>query len=726
MKTGLISRRQVLQGAGALGLLAGLERLVPSYARAGTTGFAQQLSALSGDTIDLTIAETPFRVGNRTATAGTINGTVPGPLIRLREGQDVTLRVTNRLKETSSIHWHGVLVPPDMDGVPGVSFAGIKPGETFVYKFRIKQYGTYWYHSHSPGQAQAGVYAPLIFDPMETDPVKYDREYVVVLSDWTYSSEMAMIGNLKKQSGFFNFQRRTMGEFFSDLAKYGWGPTWDNYQMWAHMRMDPTDFADVTGHAYTYLMNGLSPEANWTGLFSPGERVRLRFIDSGAMTFFDVRIPGLKMTVVQADGQNVQPVEVDEFRIGPAETYDVIVEPKEEQAYTIFAEALDRSGYARGTLASSAGLTAAIPARRARPLRTMEDMGMSMEGMEMAGGKMQMPGMKLEMDKNAKAGGKMSEMAHGMDMNMPGMKSGGEHNMPGMQQEPKKPATPSKPAEHDMHNMPGMQGDTKKPASPNKPAQPDMQNMPGMQGGAKKPDTPAKPSQHEGHNMPGMQKQPAQQPPHDMSKMPDKQAMPQHDMKNMAGMNDHSEIPGSKPVKHGPDKHGSGNQSIPDETRSRLNDPGAGLGGEGRRVLVYTDLKALVPYPDRRPPERELELHATGHMERFIWSFEGKKFSQAPPVHFRYGERLRWTFVNDTMMEHTFHLHGMFMELENGTGDYLPRKHTVLVKPAERVSVAITPIERGPFAFHCHLNLHMEAGMFRVVVVVDTLPEVRS
>lgn len=725
MKTRFVSRREVLQGAGALGLLAGLERLVPSYARTSLPGAAQQLQALSGDTIDLTIAETPFRVGNRTATARTINGTVPGPLIRLREGQDVTLRVTNRLKNTSSIHWHGVLVPPDMDGVPGVSFAGIKPGETFVYKFRIKQYGTYWYHSHSPGQAQAGVYAPLIFDPMEPDPVKYDREYVVVLSDWTSRSEMAMIGNLKKESGFFNFQRRTMGEFFSDLAEYGWAPTWDNYQMWARMRMDPTDLADVTGATYTYLMNGLSPASNWTGLFRPGERVRLRFIDSGAMTFFDVRIPGLKMTVVQADGQNVQPVEVDEFRIGPAETYDVIVEPKEEQAYTIFAEALDRSGYARGTLATNAGMMAAVPARRARPLRTMEDMGMSMEGMEMAGGKMggmQMPGMKLEMDKNAKAGGKMSGMAHGMEMNMPGMKpSGGEHNMPGMQPE-RKP-----PAQHDMQNMPGMKDAPKQPATTKPPAGHDMQNMPGMQGGAKKPDTPAKPAQHDMHNMPNMPKPPAQQPPHDMTKMPDKQAMPPgHDMKNMTGMTDHSEIPGSKPVKHGPDHHGSGNQATPDETRSRLDDPGVGLGGEDRRVLVYTDLKALHPYPDRRQPERELELHATGHMERFIWSFDGKKFSQAPPIYFRYGERLRWTFVNDTMMEHTFHLHGMFMELENGTGDYLPRKHTVLVKPAERVSVAITPPERGPFAFHCHLNLHMEAGMFRVVVVVDNLPEVRS
>ena len=661
----LFSRREALKGIGALGVLAALERLTPTYARLDLNTAAQQLPALSGNTIDLTIAETAFRIGNRTATARTINGTLPGPIIRLREGQDVTLRVTNHLKDTSSIHWHGVLVPPDMDGVPGVSFAGIKPGTTFVYNFRIKQYGTYWYHSHSPGQLQAGVYAPLIFDPLEADPIKYDREYVVVLSDWTFSSEQTLISKLKKQAGYFNFQQRTMDEFFSDLSKYGSSPTWENYLMWARMRMDPTDFADVTGHAYTYLMNGLSPETNWTGLFRPGERVRLRFIDSGSMTFFDVRIPGLKMTVVQADGQNVQPIEVDEFRMGPAETYDVIVEPKDERAYTIFAEALDRSGYARGTLAPRAEMSAEIPKRRLRPLRTMEDMGMSMEGMSASS-------MKLEMDKNMKAGGMMSVMDHGMDMNKPGMKpSGGEPKMPGMQGGAKKPDMPS------------------------------MKDMPGMQ---KKPEQPAMPG------MPGMPSQPKPQ-----------------EMKNMPGMNDTSEIPGSKPVKHGPDNHGIGNQSTPEFTRSRLDDPGVGLGGEGRRVLVYTDLRALHPYPDRRQPERELELHATGHMERFIWSFEGKKFSQEPdPIHFRYGERLRWTFVNDTMMEHTFHLHGMFMELENGTGDYLPRKHTVLVKPAERVSVAITPIERGPFAFHCHLNLHMEAGMFRVVLVSDNLPEVRS
>ena len=626
MKPNFIARRSLLKGMGAFGALTALESILPAYAWSSVSNSVAPTTQLSGNVIDLTIAETPFRVDTQTTTAITINGTVPGPLIRLREGQDVTLNVTNRLKETSSIHWHGILLPSDMDGVPGVSFAGIEPGTTFVYRFSVKQSGTYWYHSHSGGQEQAGVYAPMIIDPIELDPIQYDREYVVMLSDWSFDSLEGMIAKLKKQSGYFNFQKRTLGEFFMDVKRQGWFSTFDNYMMWAQMRMDPTDFADVTSNAYTYLMNGLSPAVNWTGLFKPGERVRLHFIQVGVMTFQDVRIPGLKMTVVQADGQNVQPVEVDEFRIGPAETYDVIVEPKEDRAYTIFAETLDRSGYARGTLAPRPGMSAAVPERRPRPLRTMADMGMDMPGMQMGG-----------MDGKA------------------------EHkNMP-------------------MHDMDMDAGDKDMK----------MENM--------------KPS-NGGHPMPGM-----------------------HDMPQMPNRVDRSEIPGSTPVKHGPDDHGPGNQTVPDITRSRLDEPGIGLGGDNRRVLVYTDLKALYPYPDQRKPERELEIHLTGNMERFMWSLDGKKYSNAKePVHFRYGERLRWTFVNDTMMEHTMHLHGMWMHLENGAGEYLPRKHTVLVKPAERVSVAITADAPGRWAFHCHLLLHMEVGMFRVVEVSDRIPEARS
>lgn len=625
-----LTRRRLLRGVSAFGLVTAAEQLLPRYLWAGpqTGAVGQSSTGLSGEVIDLTIAETPFRVGGKTGTARTINATLPGPLIRLREGQDVTLNVTNRMKVNSSIHWHGVLVPHDMDGVPGVAFPGIAPGETFQYRFHVRQYGTYFYHSHSPGQLQEGVYAPLIIDPARREPYKYDRDLVIMLSDWTFLREHEMIGRLKKQPGYFNFQQRTMPEFFSDVRAYGIKPTWDNYRMWARMRMDPTDLQDVTGHTYTYLMNGLPSAGNWTGLFTPGERVRLRIINISAMTFHDVRIPGLKMTVVQADGQNIHPVEVDEFRAGPAESYDVIVEP-EDRAYTIFSEALDRSGYVRGTLAPRPGMTAEIPPRRSRPLRTMEDMGMSMAGMDMSS-------MKLEMDKNMKAGGKMMDM------------SGMKHDMPGMK------------------DMPG------------------MTDMPGMK------------------DMPGTQ----------------------HEMPGMAGMV--LEKPPSGPVMHNRDSHGTGNQSIPMETRSRWDDPGIGLGGENRRVLVYADLKALDTM-DKRPPARELEIHLTGHMERFMWSLDGKKFSEArEPIYFRLGERLRWTFINDTMMEHTMHLHGMFMELENPGDRPGARKHTVLVKPAERIPVLITPDERGPFAFHCHLDLHMAAGMFRVVFVADRLPETTS
>lgn len=365
----LISRRTFLKKSGAWSALIALNRIFPAYTQPGVFDATPLTQSLSGDVIDLVIARTSFQVGDRTAVATTINGTVPGPLLRLREGQNITLNVTNQLDEATSIHWHGILLSPDMDGVPGVSFSGIAPGTTFSYRFKIRQYGTYWFHSHSGGQEQAGMYAPIIIDPIEPDPIQYDREYVIMLSDWSFASVNTMIAKLKKQPGYFNFQKRTLGDFIQDVRRDGLFSTFDDYLMWAKMRMDPTDLADVTGHAYTYLLNGFTSAANWTGLFRRGERIRLRFIQAGAMTFQDIRIPGLKMTVVQADGQNVQPVTVDELRIGPAETYDVIVEPKEERAYTIFAETLDRSGFARGTLAPRPGMTAAIPPQRPRPDR---------------------------------------------------------------------------------------------------------------------------------------------------------------------------------------------------------------------------------------------------------------------------------------------------------------------------------------------------------------------
>ncbi len=542
------TRRRFLRTAAAASLLAGFESLAPTYAKPG------ERRRKPGEPIDLTIDYQTIDIGGWRAKAIAINGTVPGPLVRLREGEDAVIRVTNRLTDSdTSLHWHGLILPFQMDGVPGVSFAGIRSGETFTYRFPVRQNGTYWYHSHTAAQEQLGVYGPLIIDPSGGDPFRYDREYVVVLGDWLSGDPMAMVAKLKKQSSYSNYDRRTVGDFARDAAKDGLGAALKDRWTWGKMRMDPTDIADITGHHFTFLMNGLAPDTNWTGLFRPGERVRLRFINAAAVTFFDVRIPGLPMRVVQADGQNVKPVTVDEFRIGIAETYDVIVEPRDDRAYTIFAETIDRSGFARGTLAPRAGMSAALPERRKRPVRTMADMGMAMTG-EMAG----MPGMKMD----AAPGGAM----------------------------------------------------------------------------------------------------------------------------------------------HGPDKHGPGNSVVAMAPANRLGDPGTGLEGMPWRVLVYNDLQSLTANYDRRPPEREIELHATGNMERYMWGFDGKKYSEAKaPIEFHYGERLRFTWVNDTMMEHPLHLHGMFMELDNGHGAHNPRKHTVVLKPGEKLSLNITADAPGLWAFHCHV-----------------------
>jgi len=336
---------------------------------------------VGGDQVtDLVVARTPFGYGGRESMAVTINGSVPGPILRFREGETATLRLTNHLDEDTSIHWHGILIPSEMDGVPGVSFPGIRPGETFTYRFQVRQSGTYWYHSHSSLQEQLGMYAPLIMAPARRDPVAYEREHVIVLSDWTFHDPHRLLAVMKKASGFFNFQQRTLGDFFREAKQNGFRNTWEEREMWGRMRMNPTDILDVTGAAYTYLVNGLPPDGNWTGLFHPGERVRLRFVNASAATMFNVRIPGLPMTVVAADGQNVQPVTVEEFQIAIAETYDVIVQPNGDQAYSVFSEAIDRSGYGRGTLAPRPGMSAPVPALRERPLRTMIDMGMEMAG----------------------------------------------------------------------------------------------------------------------------------------------------------------------------------------------------------------------------------------------------------------------------------------------------------------------------------------------------------
>ena len=558
-----VSRRTFVKGLAAGGALSLSGRI---FASADT--LAQELpraaqQTLSGTQFDLAIGETPMNFTGSTRIAQTINGSIPGPVLRWREGDTVTLRVANRLAdEDTSIHWHGIILPAEMDGVPGLSFHGIRPGETFTYQFDVRQAGTYWYHSHSGFQEQRGIYGALVIAPAGEDPIASDREHVIVLSDWTDEKPERVFAKLKKQSDYYNYNKRTLGDWLRDVRTQGLSRTLADRAAWGEMRMNPTDLADVGGATYTHLMNGTTPNGNWTGLFKSGERVRLRFINGSAMTYFDVRIPGLKMTVVAADGLRVHPVTVDEFRIATAETFDVIVEPSGQDAFTIFAQAMDRTAYAAGTLAVREGLRAPVPALDPRPLLSMADMG------------------------------------------------------------------------HDM--------------------------------GA-----------HAGHNMSGMAA-----PKHPESE----DGSPVVDMQTMMPM-------------------------------SKLDDPGIGLRDNGRRVLSYSDLGSVFPDPDGRDPGREIELHLTGHMGKFAWSFDGIKFSDAEPLRFNYGERLRIVLVNDTMMTHPIHLHGMWSDLENDAGDFMVRKHTIDMPPGTRRTYRVSADALGRWAYHCHLLFHMEAGMFREIRV---------
>ncbi|WP_066660449.1 MULTISPECIES: copper resistance system multicopper oxidase [unclassified Sphingomonas] len=607
--TRMFDRRQLLRGSMMAGGGMALAAWLPAWAQTNSSGIAAPLPEVSGEDIRLRIAHQMMTVDGRESHAIGINGTVPGPLIRLREGQKVRLHVENTLDEDSSIHWHGLILPFQMDGVPGISFPGIKPRSTFTYEFPVVQAGTYWYHSHSGLQEQMGHYGPIVIDPKDADPVGYDREHVVVLSDHSPLHPHTIFKKLKQQAGYFNRQKQTLAGLLrgEDL------PLKDRLD-WGGMRMDPTDISDVTGSTYTYLINGHGPKDNWTALFRPGERVRLRFVNASAMTIFNVRIPGLKLTIVQADGLNVRPVEVDEFQITVAETYDVIVTP-EDQAYTLVSEAVDRSGMGRATLAPRAGMVAAVPALRKRPIVTMKDMGM----------------------------GDMSGMS-----GMPGMDHG---SMP-------------------MGNMPGMEQDSS--ASGSMPGM-DHGAMPGMGDGA------ASGQDHSGHSMAGM-------------KMRDPANAPQVQM-------------------------GPGVQTISPMPADRTGEPGQGLEDVGHKVLTYRDLVALDRNPDVRAPGREMEIHLTGNMERFMWAFDGVKFSELKaPLAFEKGERVRVTLVNDSMMAHPIHLHGHFFELVTGHGDHSPRKHTVNVLPGGKVSWDVTA-EAGDWAFHCHLLYHMHAGMMQVVQV---------
>lgn len=523
---------------------------------------------LAGTDFDLRIGRRRVNFTGRGRDAIVVNGSLPAPVLRWREGDTVTLRVTNTLDEPTSIHWHGIIVPAAMDGVPGLSFDGIAPGETFTYRFPVRQSGTYWYHSHSGMQEQLGLYGALVIEPRDGPPAPPD--HVIVLSDWTDEPPHRLLSNLRKQPDYYNRRQRTLGDFLRDVRRDGWRPTLADRAMWGGMRMNPTDLADVSGATYTYLLNGRSPAGNWTGLCTPGEPVRLRFVNAAAMTIFDVRIPGLTMTVVAADGQPVQPVTVEEFRLGNAENYDVVVMPG-DGAYTIFAQSMDRTGFARGTLAPAAGMAAAVPRPDPRVLLTMADMGH--DGM----------------------------------------------------------------AGHDMAGH----------------------------------------AEHAGHAMPAA----------------------------------------APAITHAPAEYGPFVDMRADNPSPRLDDPGIGLRDNGRRVLTYADLASVAPDPDGREPGRTIELHLTGNMERYTWSFNGQRMSEAGPIRLVPGERVRFLVVNDTMMDHPIHLHGMWSDLEDEAGRFKARKHTLLVKAGHRLGWRVTADAPGAWAFHCHLALHMDTGMFRTVLV---------
>jgi CopA family copper-resistance protein len=582
-------RRRFVQGFAALG---GAVWLAPGNGLA-QTGVAE----LSGDRFDLSIDRLPVNVAGRARTALAVNGLTPGPLLRWREGDTVTLDVVNRLDEPTSIHWHGIRLPSDMDGVPGLSFAGIPARGSFTYRFPVVQGGTYWYHSHSGVQEPLGLFGPIVIEPRGGEAHPHDREHLIMLSDWSDEDPMAIVGALKQQPDYYNYHQRTLGDLFADIRKSGLSAALAERAMWANMRMSPTDILDISGATFTYLTNGRAPAANWTGLFEPGERVRLRFVNAAVGTLFDVRMPGLTMTIVGGDGADLEPVSVDEFRFGPGETYDVIVQPTEAKAYTLFAQAMDRSGYARGTLAPAAGMSAEVPPMDPVPVRTMADMGMSMGGMVMA----------------------------------PAAPPSGGDSMAGM----------------DMSAM-------------------DMSGAP----------APA-----------------ATAPPASRTPQVNADGVSARSLKGRPNVDNVAMTP-----------------------MDRQAEAGDGLDGNGRSVLTYAQLKPLVAAAAPRAPDRELEFRITGNMQRWTWGFNGKSFSESGPVRLRLGERVRFVLVNDTMMEHPIHLHGFLFQVENGQPTS-PLKHTLTVKPGERVCVVFDADTPGHWAFHCHLLYHMHMGMFRTVVV---------
>jgi len=625
-----MNRRQFVRGLALTSVAAAVAANIPSafasneFISQGSAEFNPKQPILTGTEFDLIISETTVNITGTQTKATLVNGSLPAPTLVWREGDEITLRVTNKLTEDSSIHWHGIILPTNMDGVPGLSYDGIKPGETYVYQFTVKQNGTYWYHSHSAYQEQTGVIGAIVILPKKQEPVHSDHDYVIQLSDWSDTAPETIYANLKKMGDYYNFNQRTVGDFWSELKQKGFSQAWKDRSMWNNMKMTDRDLSDVSGATYTYLMNGFSPNAHWRTVVESGKKVRLRFINSSSMTFFDVQIPGLKMTVVASDGNLIQPVEVDEFRIGVAETYDVIVEPNtDKQAYAIFAQAIDRSGYAIGSITSDASKLATTPAMDPLPILNMTDMGMdqSMPGMEMGG-----------MDHNGQ------DMSGGMEMG--GMDHNGQDISGGME-------------------------------------------MGGMD--------------HSDHDMSGNMQ-----------------------MDNMNVNLDDLQIPMDMnpklPLIDVPKKTGPQIGMRATGAKYRLDDPGVGLRNNGRKVLTYADLKNLYPTRHEPKPTKELLLHLTGNMERYMWSIDGIPFDEALPLEFSFGERIRVTFINDTMMNHPMHLHGVWSDLETGDENHIPRKHTIVVQPGAKISYRVTMNARGDWAYHCHMLYHM-MGMFRRVQI---------
>ena len=567
-----LKRRRFVQGLSSGGVLASLGLMSNNVLAAKQV--MQEVQVLDGPVFDMTIEEVMVNFTGKPKIATAINGSIPAPTLRMREGDDITIKVTNKMSVTSSIHWHGLILPNNMDGVPGLSFDGIGPGETYVYKFKAVQNGTYWYHSHSGFQEQTGMYGSIVIEPRGNDVATFDRDYVVLLSDWSDENPNDIYAKLKKLSHYYNTRERTLFDFTKEISEMGLSNAKKSRDMWNQMRMSDRDLSDVTGMTYTFLTNGKTPNEGWMGRFKLGERVRLRFINAAAMTFFDIRIPGVKMEVIATDGQYIKPVKgIDEFRIGVAETYDVIVQPS-HGSHAIFAQTIDRSGYAFGSLSSN-GQKAKAPAMDTGPILTHTDMGMDMGGMDMS------------------------------DPAMAGM----DHSAMG----------------HDMGSM--------------------------------------------------------------------EAAKPRVDVKRGV----QTDMMATGPLE-------------------RLNDPGVGLRNNGRRVLTYADLRNYYPTQDKRPPNREIELHMTGNMSRYMWSINGVKHKDAKPIGLKYGERVRFTLINDTMMNHPLHLHGMWSELESGDDNYLPRKHTIVNQPGAKVSYLVTADAKGQWAYHCHMLFHMKS-MFRRVIV---------